>query len=158
MLPTLVFALLTTWWLVGQPDVFDNQSGVIFVQPDQIEWKEAHPLLPGAYTAVVFGDPKKSGLYVIRLKLPANYQVPPHRHSQDEYITIISGSLNVGIGNKFDRSTSTFLPIEGSIFIPNNISHFAWTTDEMIMEIHAMGPRDTAFVDPNEPEDEEDLP
>ena len=37
---------------------------------------------------------------MFRLKFPANYKVPPHWHPGIEHITIISGTLNMGIGRR----------------------------------------------------------
>ena len=45
------------------------------------------PGLPaGAQLAVVSGDPGKAGKFTIRLKMPANYAVPPHHHPTDEMV------------------------------------------------------------------------
>lgn len=85
-------------------------------------------------------------MYIIRFRLPANYVVPPYTHSQDEYMTVISGSLNVGIGEFVDENSTVQLEVGGAVGIPGNVPHYAWTTEEMVMQVHAMGPRDTCFV------------
>ena len=44
--------------------------------PSEIKWEDAPPMVPkGAKLAVLYGDPNKDGLFVVRAKLPANY--PP---------------------------------------------------------------------------------
>src|SRR2546425_8994513 len=49
--------------------------------PDQISWMNAPNALPaGAKLAVLEGDPFKSGLYTMRLSMPAGYEIPPHFH------------------------------------------------------------------------------
>src|SRR6185437_16643754 len=69
----------------------DNQS---FVSPKDIKWGDAPPSLPkGAKIAVLRGDPGQSGPFVIRIEVPAGYKVPPHWHSQDEALTVISGTF-----------------------------------------------------------------
>ena len=51
------------------------------IKPDALKWVDVPALPKGAQAAVVIGDPAKPGeLYVVRLKVPANYQVPPHTH------------------------------------------------------------------------------
>ena len=73
------------------------------VSPDQLKWGAAPPAFPkGAQIAVLSGDPSKEGLYVVRVKVPAGYKVPPHTHPNDENITVISGTFNIGMGGKFD--------------------------------------------------------
>ena len=53
----------------------------VIAPPDSLKWSAGPPALPpGAQIAIVSGDPGKEGLYVLRLKLPAGYKVPPHMH------------------------------------------------------------------------------
>ena len=119
---------------------------VTFIDPALLNWIES--AYPGTELTTVFGNPKTPGqVYAIRLRLPANYIVPPHTHTQDEYMTVISGSLNVGIGESVDKSKTTYLPVGGAVGIPGKVPHYAWTTEEMIMQIHAIGPRDTCFIE-----------
>ena len=54
--------------------------------------------------ALLEGDPAKEGFYAMRLLLPEGYKVPPHTHPQMENVTVISGALHVGMGEKFDQS------------------------------------------------------
>ena len=62
--------------------------------PDSIKWGDASPMLPkGSKVAVLYGDPGKDGLFIIRAKLPANYRIPAHSHPTDEIVTVLSGSL-----------------------------------------------------------------
>ncbi len=48
--------------------------------PETLKWVEP-ATLPGAWLAVVQGDPSKEGLFVYRLKMPAGYRIPPHLRS-----------------------------------------------------------------------------
>ena len=62
------------------------------VPADAVAWGPAPPSLPpGAQAAVLLGNPAKEGPFVLRLKFPAGYAVPPHRHSKDELLTVIAG-------------------------------------------------------------------
>src|SRR5258708_6877593 len=89
---------------------------VKYIDPELLEWAET--IYPGTQITKVFGDPKQPGqMYAIRFKLPANYVVPPHTHTQDEYMTVISGSLNVGIGETVDKSNTVYLPVGGAVGI-----------------------------------------
>jgi quercetin dioxygenase-like cupin family protein len=65
----------------------------------------------GAQIAVISGDPFKEGLYVVRLKMPANYKIPAHNHPTTEYVTVVSGDFNIGM-----ETNST--PKKGSFCTP----------------------------------------
>ena len=72
--------------------------------PDQIEWK-APPMVGGASTAILYGDPSKPGVYVTRTKFPAGLKVMPHTHP-DEWRTVVvlSGTNYFGLGDTWDES------------------------------------------------------
>src|SRR5580704_6015215 len=72
-----------------------------------LKWGVAPNVLPaGAQIAVVSGDPSKDGLYVVRLKMPAGYKIPAHNHPTTEYVTVLSGTFNIGMGDKLDPQKS----------------------------------------------------
>jgi hypothetical protein len=80
------------------------------VNADGLAWAPAPPVLPkGAEIAVLSGDPSKDGLYVLRLKMPANYELPAHNHPTTEYVTVISGSFHIGMGDKLDEKNGVEL-------------------------------------------------
>src|SRR5438132_140987 len=71
--------------------------------PDALKWGPAPPVLPkGAQLAVLSGDPGANGPYVVRVKLPSGYTVPAHNHPTTENVTVISGTFNIGMGDKLD--------------------------------------------------------
>src|SRR6266404_5440920 len=74
------------------------------VTPDALVWKDNPALPKGAQVAILVGDPTKAGEVVVqRVKLPANYQVPPHTHPYAETVTLLSGSAGFGMGEKSDK-------------------------------------------------------
>src|SRR5437763_521494 len=73
-------------------------------EPVRIKWQTGPPSIPaGAMLAVLEGDPGKPGPFVMRLRLPRGYQIPPHTHPQPERLTVISGTFHIGMGEKFDK-------------------------------------------------------
>jgi len=73
----------------------------VVLNPADLKWGDAPPgLPPGAKLAVLAGDPNKKGLFTVRLQTPAGYKVPPHTHPTSEHITVISGTFNIGAGDK----------------------------------------------------------
>jgi hypothetical protein len=49
-----------------------QQAQHTMVNANEVQWKEAPPILPGAQVSVLYGDPAKDGMFVMRLKFPAN--------------------------------------------------------------------------------------
>src|SRR6266853_6123756 len=79
--------------------------------PTTIEWKAGPPSLPpGAKMAVLEGDPTKEGPFTMRVMLPDGFSIPPHIHPATEHITVISGTFNFGMGDKFDKSATQAMP------------------------------------------------
>jgi quercetin dioxygenase-like cupin family protein len=106
-----------------------------------MKWMDSAVLPKGAQGAVLIGDPMKSGeVVVVRTKFPANYLVPPHTHPFTETITVISGSVGFGMGEKIDRTGPMAKP--GAVFLnPAGHAHTVWTGDEpAIIQVQYIGP------------------
>lgn len=124
----------------------------MYVNPADLKWGPAPPTLPkGAKAAVLFGDPTKSGPFVIRLSAPAGYKIPPHWHSQTENLTIISGALYLGEGDKWDNAHAHALKPGGYHYLPAKAHHYAFTKAATVVQIHGDGPFDINYV--NEKDD-----
>ena len=92
------------------------------LNPETLKWAPAPPLLPkGAQLAVLFGDPTKSGPFIVRLKEPAGYKIPAHSHSSFEAVTIIAGEFIFGIGDKLMSPKTERLRPGGFIFLPEKM-------------------------------------
>lgn len=117
-------------------------------QADDVEFKPGPATLPGgAQFAVLLGDPSKEGPFVMRLKFPAGYDIPPHRHPKEEHVTVLSGGFGMAMGEKHDRNAATLYPAGTFIQIPTGEAHFAWTDEETVVQINAMGPFGIEYVD-----------
>jgi len=122
--------------------------------PDQMKWSAGPNALPaGAQIALLEGDPMKPGPFTIRLKFPNNYKIPPHSHTRTEHVTIISGSMHVGMGDKFDETAmSTFGP--GSFAaIDAGTHHYGIAKNDMmfkgkdtVIQLHGEGPWEIHYV------------
>jgi uncharacterized RmlC-like cupin family protein len=84
----------------------------------------------------------------LRLRFPANYSIPPHWHSMTERVTVLSGALHVGMGDKLDRQASQTLEPGGFVSLPAAMHHFAWTTTPTVVQINLEGPFDISYVNP----------
>lgn len=128
--------------LAGAVPVFGQDGHAdLLAGPATVKWGPAPPTLPkGAQFAVLSGDPSKSGPYVIRLKLPANYQIPAHSHPAAENVTILSGSFHAGMGDKLDRTKAMSFEPGGFVAMPANMNHYAWASRETVVQVHGDGP------------------
>jgi quercetin dioxygenase-like cupin family protein len=103
--------------------------------------------------AVVKGDPGKTGDFVVRLKLPANYAVPPHHHPTDETVRVLSaGQLSYGMGDKVDQASAGTLAKGYHVVMQAGMNHWVTNTDPVEIEISGKGPFQIVYADPkNDP-------
>lgn len=121
----------------------------VMVTAADVQWADGPASLPaGAKAAVIEGDPKSPGLFTMRLKLPADYKVPPHWHPADEHVTVISGTFNMGLGDKLDVTKGKALPMGSFVVMPAKTNHFAFTREETVIQLHGMGPWGITYVNP----------
>jgi uncharacterized RmlC-like cupin family protein len=124
-----------------------SQSTHILVPADKVQWGPAPPFLPaGAQIAVLQGNPSEKGAVTLRLRLPANYNIPAHWHSMDETVTVLSGAFHVGMGDKLDRQASQTLEPGGFVSLPATMRHFAWTAKPTVVQVNLQGPFDIFYV------------
>lgn len=117
--------------------------------PTEIPWTPGpNSLAPGAKMAVLEGDPSKEGFFTMRLLLPDGYRVNPHWHPKTERLTIMSGTLNLGTGDRFDAAATKALPAGTYSSMPPKMTHFATTTGETILQLSSTGPWEVIYVDP----------
>jgi hypothetical protein len=109
--------------------------------PGDIVFK-APPKGPGPETAVLYGDPSKPGVFVMRVRLPQDYKVMPSwRPDAWRTAVVLSGTFYYGLGEQWEESKLTAYP-PGTFFAhPSKHPHFAWAKDgEVIVQFTAMGP------------------
>ena len=130
-----------------QVSSFAQDASTIVLLPQQIHYKT---MGSGAETAVLYGDPTKSGLYVMRLRLPAGAKVLPHIHPEEvRTLTVISGTLYFGFGEKWDESKLKAYPA-GTFFseVPTTPHFVAAKDGEVIFQATGIGP--SGFVSKHE--------
>ncbi len=116
------------------------------VTPDSLKWTS---YAPGVEMAVLSGDPNASGgLYTIRLKMADGNQIAPHWHPEDESVTVLNGTLQVGMGEKFDATALQSLPAGSHAVVPKEMRHFAKSSGETIIEVYGQGPFKINYVNP----------
>lgn len=116
--------------------------------PDAIPYGPAPSFVPpGAQLAVLEGNPlASSGDYTVRLKMPDGYRIAPHWHPQRENVTIISGTLKVGMGDHFEEGTMGSFPAGSFAFLDPNMHHYVMASGEVVVQIHGMSPVQFTYI------------
>jgi len=120
--------------------------------PDQVKYGPVPPFLPpGAQLAVLEGDPMaSSGDFTIRLKMPDGYKVAPHTHPHRENVTVLSGTLKVGMGDQFDSSKMMSFGAGSFAYLDPTVHHYAAASGETVIQIHGMSPAKFNYINPGD--------
>jgi len=119
------------------------------IAPNEVKWGPGPKALPpGAEAVVLFGDPSKEGLFALRLKLPAGYAIAPHTHPAYEVDTVISGTINLGMGETADRSSAKAVPTGSFFAMPPGMAHFAYFDEETVLQLTTNGPWGITYINP----------
>lgn len=121
------------------------------VEADEVEWK-AGPLSlqAGAQSAVLYGDPSKEGVFVMRLKLPPGFRIAPHTHPQPEILTVVSGAFHIGMGTVADESQSHALGPGGFFAFDPGLPHYAHVEQETVVQLSSTGPWTINYINPSD--------
>ncbi len=118
------------------------------ITPSDLKFNDLPSLPPGAKIAVIEGPMNKAVPFTVRIKFPANYNLPAHWHPAVERVTVLSGTFHMGMGDKLDRQKTTPLGPGGLMIIQPKTNHFAWTKDEVIVQLHGTGPWGITYINP----------
>lgn len=140
---SVVFLLAMSYVVEGADERQASSSAPdvqIVSSPSEVKWGPAPPVVPkGAQAAVLNGDPFKDGAsYTLRLKMPDGYRIGPHWHPTDENVTVLSGTLGAGMGDKFDPAAGKFLKPGGFVCMPKEMHHYAWAKGPTIIQVHGI--------------------
>jgi quercetin dioxygenase-like cupin family protein len=123
-----------------------DKSAVEFTAPADIKWvRNAAGTME---QAVLFGDPSKAGMYVVRLRwLPGNMS-RPHYHPHDRFFTVISGTWWMGTGEKFDPESTVAAPAGSYVVHYGNKVHYDGAKgEEVVIQVSGMGPATATLVE-----------
>jgi ketosteroid isomerase-like protein/quercetin dioxygenase-like cupin family protein len=141
-------------WKVRE-DIFNpDSSGAaptshVMVETASIKWGNPPPSLPpGSKIAVIAGDPSKAGPFVLRAQVPAGYKVAPHWHPGDENLTVLSGTVALGMGDTWDESKMQTIRSGGYAALPAEMRHSFLAKTASTFQVHGMGPFVLNYVNP----------
>ena len=124
-----------------------GQSSEPYVKlPNEIEFKE--PFRAGGPSgAVIYGDPKKQGLYVTRVKFSPGLKNMPHWHPDERTVVVLSGTYYFAYGDQWDEAKLKPLPAGSFLTEPPKAAHYNWAKDgEVILQITGYGPTDAIAI------------
>src|SRR3979411_882196 len=134
-LSLFVLALTLAALFAAQPSPAQNAF-----TPDQVKFGPAPPFLPpGAQLAVLEGNPMgSSGDFTGGLKMPDGYKTAPHTHPSRENVTVLSGTVKVGMGDQFDASKMMSFGTGSFAYLDPSMHHYAMASGDTVITIHGM--------------------
>jgi quercetin dioxygenase-like cupin family protein len=135
--------------VAGAEDAAPAASEHVALAATEVKWGAPPPVFEkGASFAVLSGDPTKAGPYVVRLQMPSGYKIAPHWHPTDENVTVVSGSVGFGMGDKIDNGAMKTLGAGGYTLMPASMHHYAVAQTSSVVQVHGTGPFALTYVNP----------
>ena len=78
--------------------------------------------------------------------MPAGYRIPPHFHMRREHVTVVSGNLKVGMGDKFDEGAMNSFSPGSFAYLEPQTHHYAMADGETVIQLHGIGPWGIKYV------------
>ena len=89
-----------------------------------------------------------SGDFTVRVKMPDGYRIAPHTHPSRENVTVLSGTLKVGMGDQFDASKMMSFGAGSFAYLDPTMHHYAAASGETVIQIHGMSPLKVNYINP----------
>lgn len=119
----------------------------IQLAPGDVSFRPAPPNMPaGVQLAVLEGDPKQSGLFSVRMKLPAGFVLAPHTHPEHERVTVLEGAVAVGFGQTVERASLRGFEAGSYYLNPAGVAHYVLSDQGATLQITGMGPWQVDFL------------
>jgi hypothetical protein len=142
-------AMLAVVLMLGSSPVPASAQGAgesVVKLPADIVFKG--PLSGPPQTVVVYGDPSKPGLFVLRVRFSPGWKDMPHWHPDEaRTVVVLSGTFYFGSGDKWDESKLKAYPAGTFYSEPSKAPHYTWAKDgEVIIQIAGIGPSGKTFI------------
>jgi hypothetical protein len=142
--------LLVTSAAAEMADIPYHGEGYTMLNESELEWGDVASMAPGDQMAIIEGDLSREAPFTFRLRLPADYSLPPHTHPAYERVTVLSGILHFAHGEEFDRTKTQALEAGGVAIMPPGAPMFGYTEEETIIQLHGTGPWGIKYVNPED--------
>ncbi len=125
-------------------------ANFLSITPENMKWDLEWKTPWGAGStplAFLDGDPSTPGIYVVRVRYPANVFTRPHWHGEDRHIVVLQGTWHMGTGDSFDPSKAAPLPVGSYAKHPAGGVHWDGAKDEeVVLQVVGIGPLTTELV------------
>ncbi|MBG09571.1 MAG: hypothetical protein CMD92_00230 [Gammaproteobacteria bacterium] len=130
--------------LSNAQSVKPDELGFIIGTPDVIKPTE------GARSVIIYGDPSKSGMYVMQITWPPGTGSRPHFHNTARYINVLKGTWYTAWGPEaevYNPENMIAVPEGTFIYQPPGGHHYDMAKDEeVIVQIMGIGPVVTTSI------------
>jgi len=101
--------------------------------------------------AILQGDPMAAGRpYTVRFSCTDGARFAPHFHPTTENVTVLQGSLMLGMGSKWDDAAMKEVPLGAFVSAPAQMRHYVQCKGDGILQVHGVGPLVVNFVGPDD--------
>ena len=111
--------------------------------PDALVWSSppGNAAVRGAW---LLGSENQAAPYVFRVELARGARLPVHTHNDTRVTTVLSGTLYVGFGERFDAAALSAVPTGAVYVAPAGVPHFLSAIDgEVAYQESGFGPTST---------------
>jgi hypothetical protein len=120
------------------PHHWIDQTHSPYQTPSQIRWTDRGN---GSQQAVLAGDPDKPGLYVMLVRWLPHHMSRPHFHTNDRFITVLSGTWWISTSDVYDPAKTVPMPAGSYVEDIGGKVHYDGAKDEpCVIELVGMGP------------------
>ena len=104
--------------------------------------------IPGSAAMRLLGDPSQPELFAVRFRYPDGAGVGPHWHPTTVHITVLSGTLVLGMGNRVDSTAARHYGPGSFLVLEGGMHHYEWFRGETVVHVEGVGPFRRVFLNP----------
>src|SRR5213593_639478 len=107
--------------------------------------------IPGSTRMLLVGDPATHGLFAARFRYPDGARIAPHWHTASVHITVLAGTLMLGMGDVFDSTHAQAYGPGSFLVLEGGMHHYEWFRGEVTVHVEGIGPFRTAVLNRGPP-------
>jgi quercetin dioxygenase-like cupin family protein len=93
-----------------------------------------------------YGDASKEGLFAVRIKVPKGYRVSLHTHPKPEIVTVLAGSVRLGMAQTPDPAKEHVFPAGSFYATPPGMVHYFSADEDTVVQVNSTGPWGINYV------------
>ena len=137
----LTAALAASVWLKQEKA---KPEGIFAVRAQDIPWQKAEGMPAGVMVSHAAGE-AKGGAAVDFLMFPAGTRVPPHWHSANHVVTVLSGKLVIGSPGEKGQDVGP----GGYFKLTGKTPHWTTAKEDTVFVVSGDAPNDLHWVKPD---------